>query len=197
MSNRLPEIGQWYRHLDKGQLFFVVATDVDDMSVEVQHFDGDTEEYSFEEWRVLPVEPAAEPESWAGAMDVAEPDDLGTEITDTRSPDWVEPQEEFRAVDAANSADDFAEGYISAEPLEAAEQAAAALHAGSERLIGADNGVVREHFSSVWYAEYSEDLDSGLWQAELFKHDVPEWREPGLASLSEAREAARAYYDQL
>ncbi len=196
MSNRLPEPGQWYLHLDKGQLFFVVATDADAMSVEVQHFDGDTEEYSFEEWRVLPVEPAEAPESWAGAVDVAEPDDFGTEITDTRAPDWVDSQQEVRTPDAESVDDDFAEGYFPAEPMEAA-QPAGPLHAGPERLIGTDKGVVRERFSPQWYAEYSEDPDSGLWQAELFKHDVPEWREPGLASLGEAREAARYYYDQL
>jgi len=38
--NLKPIINQWYRHLDKGQRFFVTAVDEDDATVEVQHFDG-------------------------------------------------------------------------------------------------------------------------------------------------------------
>jgi hypothetical protein len=37
-----------------------------------------------------------EPENWAGALDIAEKDDPGTGITDTRSADWTEPGEDYR-----------------------------------------------------------------------------------------------------
>lgn len=35
-----PLVGQWYLHLDKGQRFYIAATDEETKTVEVQHFDG-------------------------------------------------------------------------------------------------------------------------------------------------------------
>lgn len=86
-----PVIGSWFRHLDKGNEFQVVAFDEDDGSVEIQHFDGDLEEIDLDIWRRLDIEPIAEPESWSGPLDISELDDLGTDITDTRPEDWLEP----------------------------------------------------------------------------------------------------------
>ncbi|KPJ96364.1 MAG: hypothetical protein AMJ53_00935 [Gammaproteobacteria bacterium SG8_11] len=97
MPNELdPIIDQWYAHLDKGQRFYVTATNDEDETVEVQHFDGDIEEFSLEQWRDLEIELSEAPENWTGALDIAETDDLGTEITDTQSGDWTEPSEDFR-----------------------------------------------------------------------------------------------------
>lgn len=95
MTTQTPVIGQWYRHLDKGQEFQVVALDEDSDTVEMQHFDGDLEELDLQSWFALPLEPIAEPENWSGALDVGEIDDLGTEMTDTRPGDWTEPLEEI------------------------------------------------------------------------------------------------------
>ncbi|MGD2118445.1 MAG: hypothetical protein PVG66_08810 [Chromatiales bacterium] len=92
-----PRIDQWYAHLDKGQRFYVTAFDEDQNTVEIQHFDGDLEELSLDEWRELDIELSEEPENWAGALDISEQDDLGTEITDTGPEDWSEPSEEFRS----------------------------------------------------------------------------------------------------
>jgi hypothetical protein len=97
MPNELdPIIGQWYAHLDKGQSFYVTAISEDDNTVEVQHFDSDLEEFSFDEWRDLDIELSEEPENWTGALDITEKDDFGTEITDTQASDWSEEGEEFR-----------------------------------------------------------------------------------------------------
>jgi len=97
MRNELdPRIDQWYAHLDKGQRFYVVAIDEDDNTIVIQHFDGDIEELSPEEWCQLRIELSDEPENWAGALDIAEQDDLGTEITDTDADDWAEPGRDFR-----------------------------------------------------------------------------------------------------
>jgi len=92
-----PEVDQWYTHLDKGQRFYVVA--IDDDTIEIQHFDGDLEEFALDEWYQLDIEPSVQPENWSGAMDIAEKDDLGTEITDTQGADWTEPQKDFRPQD--------------------------------------------------------------------------------------------------
>jgi hypothetical protein len=97
MTNELdPRIDQWYAHLDKGQRFYVIGVDEEQNTVEVQHFDGDLEELSLDEWRDLKIVLSAEPENWAGALDIAEEDDLGTGVTDTKSDDWTEPGEDFR-----------------------------------------------------------------------------------------------------
>ena len=97
MANELdPRIDQWYAHFDKGQCFYVIAVDEEQNTVEVQHFDGDLEELSLDEWRDLKIVLSEEPENWAGALDIAEEDDLGTGVTDTKSDDWTEPGEDFR-----------------------------------------------------------------------------------------------------
>lgn len=126
MPNELdPITDQWYAHLDKGQRFYVTAIDEDNDTVEIQHFDGDIEEYSLEEWRELDIELSEEPENWAGALDIAEQDDLGTEITDTTPEDWDSPQQEFRSSDqetitreSMSARDDFGEGYMEESPIE-------------------------------------------------------------------------------
>ena len=97
MKNELdPRIDQWYAHFDKGQRFYVTAINEEQNTVEVQHFDGDIEELSLDEWRDLQIELSVEPENWAGAFDIAEEDDLGTGVTDTMPDDWTEPGEDFR-----------------------------------------------------------------------------------------------------
>jgi hypothetical protein len=78
MSNRLtPIIGYWYNHLDKGNLFQVVAIDRDSETIEIQEFDGGLDEFDFEEWRQMEIEEAAPPEDWTGPVDELEADDLG------------------------------------------------------------------------------------------------------------------------
>ena len=96
MANELsPLVDQWYFHVDKGQRFFVTAVDEDEDAIEVQHFDGDLEEYSFDQWRELDIELSEEPENWSGPIDYGARDDLGTEVTDTPGSDWNEPLREF------------------------------------------------------------------------------------------------------
>jgi hypothetical protein len=78
MSNRLePIIGHWYNHLDKGDLFQVVAIDRDSATIEIQEFDGGLDEFEFDEWRQMYVEEVAAPEDWTGPVDEVEKDDLG------------------------------------------------------------------------------------------------------------------------
>ena len=95
-----PILGNWYRHLDKGQKFCVVALNEDEGLVEIQHFDGDLEEIDQDSWYELDLEPIEEPENWSGPVDVSETDDFGTEITDTTAEDWQEPLQEIAASDA-------------------------------------------------------------------------------------------------
>lgn len=126
MPNELDaQPNQWYAHLDKGQHFLVVGIDDDAGTVEVQHFDGDVEEFSLDEWRELDIELSEEPENWAGPFDIAERDDLGTNVTDTEPEDWTEPEQDFRAAgrerlssEPEEPGDDYGEGHMEEEPLE-------------------------------------------------------------------------------
>ena len=78
MSNRLqPVVGHWYNHVDKGDLFQVVALDEQSGTIEIQEFDGGLDEIDLEEWRQMSIEPAAPPEDWTGPVDELERDDLG------------------------------------------------------------------------------------------------------------------------
>ena len=120
-----PIIGNWYRHLDKGQIFCVVAVDEDSALIEIQHFDGDLEEIEYTIWCEMELEPTEEPENWAGALDVGEIDDLGTAVTDTAPGDWSAPLQEISAEDRQRwgeeqeeSQDDWDEGGVREELLE-------------------------------------------------------------------------------
>lgn len=90
MINRLqPQVGNWYNHLDKGDLFQVVAVDEDSGTIEIQDFDGGLDEVDLEEWRQMLIEPAPAPEDLSGALGDVEPDDLG--YTDAQMDEIREP----------------------------------------------------------------------------------------------------------
>ncbi len=89
-----PAVAQWYRHLDKGQQFYVTAIDDKEGTVDIQHFDGDVEEMDLDDWRELDLEAIEPPEDWTGPVDDVERDDLGYSETDMTEEDWTEPLEE-------------------------------------------------------------------------------------------------------
>ena len=197
MPNELdPLEDQWYAFIDKGQRFFIVAIDEDASTIEVQHFDGDLEEYSFDDWRELGVELSEAPENWDGALDLGELDDLGTEITDTNQEDWSEPQQDFRSAgqekltpDLEASVDEYDDDYI--EGITVREGML------TEPIVKRTDGKYEETLGDIWVAEYAENSETDLWDVEVLKHDVAEWQTSGYASLEEARQAAHDYYDQV
>lgn len=91
-----PILWQWYRHLDKGQEFRVVAIDETAGLIEIQHFDGDVEELELDTWYEFDLEPVEAPEDWTGPVDDVERDDLDYTETDMSNEDWFEPLEELR-----------------------------------------------------------------------------------------------------
>ena len=90
-----PEIGQWYRYLDKGEVFRVTAYDEPTHTIEIQTFDGDVDEIDEEAWGALRLERAGEPEDWTGPLDGIEVDDLAAD-TEMTAADWAEPLQPFR-----------------------------------------------------------------------------------------------------
>jgi len=88
-----PIAGQWYRHIDKGQLFRVVSIDEDDDLIEIQYFDGDLEEIDSEAWFSMDIDLAETPEDWTGPVDDVETDDLGYSETEVTEANWRAPLE--------------------------------------------------------------------------------------------------------
>lgn len=76
-------VGHWYRYLDKGQGFVVVALDDSQALIEIQHYDGDVEEVDFDSWYEMEIEPTVAPKDWIGPWDDIELDDLDYADSDT------------------------------------------------------------------------------------------------------------------
>ena len=91
-----PVAGTWYQNLGKGQKFEVVALDPDNALVDIQYFDGDTDEIGLEEWYGLDIEPIEAPEDWTGPVNDVERDDLGYTETGMESEDWAAGTSEIK-----------------------------------------------------------------------------------------------------
>ena len=74
MAFQYPVIGQWFRR-PNGTLFEVVAIDEEDMTVEIQQFDGTIDEIDLERWPNLFLTEASPPEDWSGSVDM-DPEDF-------------------------------------------------------------------------------------------------------------------------
>ncbi len=95
MSTELdPIVGNWYRHLDKGQPFLIVAFDEEEGIVELQHYDGDVEEVELKNWNAMELELSDAPEDWSGPIDNVERDDMDYTETEMSRSDWNEPLHE-------------------------------------------------------------------------------------------------------
>ena len=107
MATIRPVVGNWYQDSELGSIFEVVAYDEDEQTVEIQHLDGEIEEYDLDTWQemtIAGIEPPEDwrsgfelaqedaelsdepihPEDWSGALNQIEPDGIGVED------DWVE-----------------------------------------------------------------------------------------------------------
>jgi hypothetical protein len=73
MAFQYPVIGQWFRR-PNGTLFEVVAIDEEDMTVEIQQFDGTIDEIDLERWPNLFLTEVSAPEDWSGSVDM-DPED--------------------------------------------------------------------------------------------------------------------------
>ncbi|HVY24479.1 MAG TPA: DUF6763 family protein [Steroidobacteraceae bacterium] len=76
MNNLEPVVGQWYRPVQKGRSFQVVAFEPDNGTIEIQKFDGDVDEWDMAAWRATQLETIPEPEEWTGPVDDIGRDDL-------------------------------------------------------------------------------------------------------------------------
>lgn len=75
LSFNSPVIGAWYQNTD-GQRFKVVAVDDQDLSIEIQFFDGEIDELDDELWHEHSPQHIAAPEDSSGPFDDIEKDDF-------------------------------------------------------------------------------------------------------------------------
>ncbi|MFN2287775.1 MAG: DUF6763 family protein [Chromatocurvus sp.] len=90
MAMQRPLIGRWYRDLETGELFEVVARDDEAETAEVQYLDGEIAEYEAEVWAALALAPAAEPEDWRSAFELSDEDGIDPDLP-FHPQDWGNP----------------------------------------------------------------------------------------------------------
>ena len=74
MSKLLPIVGSWYQETNQGFLFEVVAFDDEEETVEVQHLEGEVEEYDMDSWAELELLTVAPPEDWRSGYELSDED---------------------------------------------------------------------------------------------------------------------------
>ena len=90
MSNPAPTVGKWYQEPDEGFVFEVVALDEEAGTIEVQHIDGEINEFDEEVWDEFKIEQISAPEDWRNAYELSNEDSTDTE---PRNPiNGIEPQ---------------------------------------------------------------------------------------------------------
>lgn len=90
MHRLMPTVGGWFKDLESGELFEIVAVDPVSETVEVQFLDGEVDEYDLDSWHALRLQQAAPPEDWQAPFELDPADrDPGDEA---RSPEsWSNP----------------------------------------------------------------------------------------------------------
>lgn len=86
----IPQIGNWYKEIQQGIMFEVVAVDESEQTIETQLIDGAITEYDFDSWNDMLLEEMEEPEDWRNAYELSSEDYLNPD--DTIHPeDWNGP----------------------------------------------------------------------------------------------------------
>ena len=90
MKRKIPKIGRWYKELQQGALFEVVAVDDAEQTIEAQFLDGAVTEYEFESWNELILEEIEEPEDWRDGYELSKEDSIDPDVTISPG-DWNNP----------------------------------------------------------------------------------------------------------
>mgnify|MGYP006423907729 CR=1 FL=1 len=90
MAMERPLIGRWYKELDTGALFEVVAWDHRAQAAEVQFLDGEIAEFDRDTWNALTLAYAAEPEDWRTPFELSGEDGIDPDLP-LHPQDWNNP----------------------------------------------------------------------------------------------------------
>ena len=74
MYQTRPIVGRWFKEIQQGQIFEVVAIDEQERTIETQMIDGELAEYDMESWCLLELEQVHEPENWCSAYELNQED---------------------------------------------------------------------------------------------------------------------------
>ncbi len=85
-----PAIGSWYKELQQGAIFEVVAVDESAQTIETQMIDGELSSYDLDSWRELLIEEVEEPEDWSNAYEMNNEDIVDPDAA-IRPEDWSGP----------------------------------------------------------------------------------------------------------
>lgn len=88
-----PKIGSWFKN-EAGDSFKVVAWDVDEGYIEIQHYDGTVEELDADSWQEQTITPIAPPEDWSGSYDI-ELEDYGVDLDSNSNATRGNPLDNF------------------------------------------------------------------------------------------------------
>ena len=75
-----PCTGHWYKDLQTGAIFEVVAWDHDSQSVVTQHIDGELGEYDLDSWHELPLTEVETPEDWRNPFELDSDDGMDPDL---------------------------------------------------------------------------------------------------------------------
>jgi hypothetical protein len=64
MRNMKAHEGQWYADRSSNDVFCVIAVDDVDGWIDVRDLYGDIDEFDFDEWEAMDLEPCSGPEEW-------------------------------------------------------------------------------------------------------------------------------------
>ena len=85
-----PKVGDWYKDLQSGITFEVVAWDPETLMVETQHIDGEVSEYDLDSWREMLLVSIEEPEDWRNPFELDGEDFLDPDLP-FHPEDWSSP----------------------------------------------------------------------------------------------------------
>ena len=85
-----PKVGTWYKDLQTGARFEVVAWDPQALLVETQHIDGEVSEYDIDSWKELLLVQIEEPEDWRNPFEL-DSDDYADPDSPFQPEDWSGP----------------------------------------------------------------------------------------------------------
>lgn len=94
MTHLSPHVGAWYKDVQLGTVFEVVAVDDLDQTVETQYLDGEIGEFDLETWDDLLLEPAAGPEDWRKPFEIG--DEFDSDAASLRI-DWSDAINQIEA----------------------------------------------------------------------------------------------------
>ena len=90
MNTLGPVIGAWYKDLQTGATFEVVAVDPTSQTVETQHIDGEVNEYDMDSWKELLLVGIEEPEDWRNPFEL-DSDEFSDPDLPFHPEDWSGP----------------------------------------------------------------------------------------------------------